>query len=73
MVSMFFCFISAMPEVAVSRVNLARACTYASLSSCERQNNNNALCQRAARSVIQYGTSPTKQIAVPEWRRCTRS
>lgn len=34
MVSMFFCFISAMPELAVSRVNLAKACTYASLSSC---------------------------------------
>lgn len=33
MVSMFFCFISVMPELAVSRVNLAKACTYASLSS----------------------------------------
>lgn len=37
MVSMFFCFISAMPELAVSRVNLASACTYASLSNCSPQ------------------------------------
>jgi len=33
MVSMFFCFISVMLELAVSRVKRARACTYASLSS----------------------------------------
>lgn len=37
MVSMFFCFISAMPELAVSRVNLARAWTYASLSNCNKK------------------------------------
>lgn len=36
MVSMFFCFISVMPELAVSKVNLAKACTYASLSNCYR-------------------------------------
>ena len=35
-VSMFFCFISVMPELAVSRVKRARAWTYASRSNYRR-------------------------------------
>lgn len=46
MVSMFFCFISVMPELAVSKVNLANACTYASLSNCHRD--------KKGRAVLQY-------------------
>lgn len=48
MVSMFFCFISVMPELAVSKVNLAKACTYASLSNCYRDT------KKKGAAVLQY-------------------
>ena len=49
MVSMFFCFISAMPELAVSSVNLARAWTYASLSNCDGNKRDEAAHQKRCR------------------------
>lgn len=49
MVSMFFCFISAMPELAVSRVNLARAWTYASLSNWWRDKKDKVAYQKHCR------------------------
>lgn len=72
MVSMFFCFISAMPELAVSRVKRARAWTYASLSSCYTDITPNNIASEIFQSP-EESVLPSGESAVPVWWRCRLS
>ncbi len=62
MVSMFFCFISVMPELAVSNVKRARAWTYASRSNWNKPTQNKNL-EKSNMHILQniYFSVPQKK------------